>query len=171
MSDPGEEQEGARRGPSVAVMEVLTAAVLFAVGAIVIYDSQRLGTGWAEDGPQSGYFTFYIGLTLCVASALIAFRTLSGGEGKREIFVDGKQARQILTVLVPAAIYVGLIHVLGIYVASALYVGVFMTWLGRHSAARAAFVGVGIGTLLFVTFEKWFVVPLPKGPLERMLGF
>lgn len=171
MSDPGEGEDGARRGPSVALIEVITAAVLFAVGAIVIYDSRRLGTGWTTDGPQSGYFPFYIGLMLCLSSVVIAFRTLSSGGGKREIFVDGKQTRQILTVLLPAAVYIGLIHVLGIYVASALYVTVFMTWLGRYSIARAALVGVGVGVLFFLTFEKWFAVPLPKGPLETMLGF
>lgn len=170
MSNPGEEPGEARRGPSVAVVEVITAAVLFAVGAIVVYDSRRLGSGWTADGPQSGYFPFYIGLLLCVSAAAIAFRALSGGGG-REIFVDGKQVRQILTVLLPAAVYVGLIHFLGIYVASALYITVFMNWLGRYSIARAILVGVGVGVLFFFTFEKWFAVPLPKGPIERMLGF
>ncbi len=119
---PGRGRTGRAEDPSVALIEVITAAVLFAVGAVVIYDSQRLGTGWTTDGPQSGYFPFYIGLMLCLSSVVIAFRTLSGGGGKREIFVDGKQTRQILPVLLPATVYVGLIHVLGIYVASALYI-------------------------------------------------
>jgi hypothetical protein len=171
MSDPADGKEEVRRGPSVALIEVMTSVVLFAIGAIVIYDSQRLGSGWAEDGPQSGYFPFYIGLALCVSSAVIIFQTLSGGASRGEIFVDGKQARQILTVLVPATVYVGLIHVLGIYVASALYIAVFMVWLGRYRLYSSALTGVGVGVFFFLMFEKWFAVPLPKGPLERMLGF
>lgn len=171
MSDPEEGSVPPRRGPSVALMEVITAAVLFAVGAVVIYDSQRLGSGWGSDGPQSGYFPFYIGLTLCLSAAAIALRALSGGLRAGETFIDGGQLRQILSVLVPATIYVGLIHLLGIYVASALYIAVFMVWLGRYDIAQAVAVGLGVGVFFFLMFEKWFTVPLPKGPLERMLGF
>ncbi|MCK7500079.1 MAG: hypothetical protein MZW92_64435 [Comamonadaceae bacterium] len=29
---------------------------------VVIVDSRRIGAGWADDGPQAGYFPFYIGL-------------------------------------------------------------------------------------------------------------
>jgi hypothetical protein len=152
-------------------MEVVTAALLFAVGSIVIYDSERLGSGWGADGPQSGYFPFYIGLVLCLSSAATAFRAFFGGLRGSEIFVDGSQLRQILSVLVPATIYVGLVHVLGIYAASALYIAVFMAWLGHYGIAKAASVGVSVGVLFFLMFEKWFAVPLPKGPLERMLGF
>ena len=38
--------------------ELGVAALLIAVGALVVFDSVRLGTGWADDGPRSGYFPF-----------------------------------------------------------------------------------------------------------------
>lgn len=171
MSDPEEGHGRSGRRPSIAAVEVITAAVLFAVGGVVIYDSQRLGSGWGSDGPQSGYFPFHIGLVLCLSAVATAYQALFGVLRKREAFVDGKQLRQILSVLVPATIYVGLIHVLGIYVASALYIAVFMAWLGRYGIARAVAVGSSVSVLLFLMFEKWFAVPLPKGPFERMLGF
>jgi putative tricarboxylic transport membrane protein len=28
---------------------------------LVLVDSLRVGIGWADDGPRSGYFPFYIG--------------------------------------------------------------------------------------------------------------
>jgi hypothetical protein len=31
-------------------------------------------------------------------------------------------------------------------------------------------VSVGTSVALFLVFELWFQVPLPKGPLENMLG-
>jgi hypothetical protein len=169
MGDSDEEVGAPRRGPSVASIEVITAAALFAVGALVIYDSQRLGSGWGADGPQSGYFPFYIGIILCLSALVTAYRALFGAPN-REAFVDGTQFRRILSVLVPATIYVGLVHLLGIYVASALYIAVFMAWLGRYGVGRAVAVGVAVGFFFFLMFEKWFAVPLPKGPLERMLG-
>jgi hypothetical protein len=36
---------------------------------------------------------------------------------------------------------------------------------------RALPVGVGVAVALFFLFEKWLLVPLPKGPLEAWLGF
>ncbi len=49
--------------------ELAVAAFIFLLGAIVIYDSVRLGVGWPEiHGPRPGYFPFYIGLIMCVAS-------------------------------------------------------------------------------------------------------
>ena len=38
---------------------------------------------------------------------------------------------------------------------------------GRISLA----VGIGVPLALFLMFERWFLVPLPKGPLEALLGF
>lgn len=171
MTDPEEGLGRTGGGPSIAAAEVITAAILFVVGAVVIYDSQRLGSGWGADGPQSGYFPFYIGLVLGLSAVAIAYQALFGALRKRGVFVDRRQSRQILSVLVPATIYVGLIHLLGIYVASALYIAVFMTWLGRYGIARAIAVGSCVSIVFFLMFEKWFTVPLPKGPLERMLGF
>ena len=57
-------------------MEIAVALLLFAVGALVVVDSYRLGANWGDDGPQSGYFPFYIGLLLCIASVatLVASR-------------------------------------------------------------------------------------------------
>jgi putative tricarboxylic transport membrane protein len=30
---------------------------------------------------------------------------------------------------------------------------------------------VGVPVVTFLIFEKWFLVPLPKGPIEEYLGF
>ena len=32
-------------------------------------------------------------------------------------------------------------------------------------------IGIGVPLALFFMFEKWFLVPLHKGPIERLLGF
>lgn len=168
-----EDQDGGRprRGPSTGAVEATVAVLLFVVGLIVIRDSQRLGAGWGDDGPQSGYFPFYIGLLICLSSAATLFQVLFGRLKGRGVFVDRKQLKQILSVLVPAAIYVGFIHVLGIYVASAIFIGFFMVWLGRYPVAKAVAVSLSVSIILFLMFEKWFAVPLPKGAVERLLGF
>ena len=73
--------------------------------------------------------------------------------------------------LVPTAIYVALIPWIGIYVASALFIAVFMRWLGQYGWGLVAAISLGVPLVTFVVFEKWFLVPLPKGPIEAYLGY
>jgi len=71
----------------------------------------------------------------------------------------------------PMAIYVGLIFPLGIYVAPALLIAWFMLPHGKHAVALTVAVALGVPLFFFVVFERWFLVALPKGPLETLLGF
>ena len=159
----------ARAAFSQKSAEIAVAALFFLLGAIVIYDSLRVGIRWADDGPQSGYFPFYIALLICGSSLLNAVFALSKSiPGKA--FVEVGSLKLVLTVLVPAAIYVALIGWTGIYVASVLFVAFFMRWLGKYPWWKVAAVSVGNSVVFFLIFEIWFKVPLPKGPLESMLG-
>jgi len=56
-------------------------------------------------------------------------------------------------------------------VSSAIFIMAFMLVLGRESILRAALVGIAVPVFLFLMFEVWFLVPLPKGPLEAYLGY
>jgi len=76
----------------------------------------------------------------------------------------------VLSVIIPTAIYVALVPTIGIYVASALLIAVFMKWLGRYGWGLVAGVSIGVPIIFFVLFEWWFLVPLPKGPIEDLLG-
>jgi putative tricarboxylic transport membrane protein len=151
--------------------ELAVAALFFAVGAIVIYDSVRLGYGWQEvHGPQPGYFPFYIGLFICLASAVNIARALLIRGPQNRPFVHVGQLKLVLAVLVPAALYVVAVTWIGIYAASFLFIGFFMRWLGRYPWWNTAAVSALAVAVFFLIFEKWFLVPLPKGPLERLLG-
>jgi putative tricarboxylic transport membrane protein len=151
--------------------DIVVALLLTGAGALVIIDSLRLGIGWAADGPQSGYFPFYIGLLMVVASlGTIAIALFKRDDG-HEAFVERAQLRDVLKVLVPAAVFVGLIGFIGIYVASALFIAAFMRWLGGFRWRTIAIVSVAVPIALFLLFEIWFLVPLPKGPLEDFLGY
>lgn len=152
-------------------MEVVVALVLLAGSAIVIFDSVRLGFGWQEgQGPAAGYFPFYIAVALAAASLVNLARAL-GGAGSGRTFVSRVAFGRVLQVLVPSIVFVGLIGYVGIYVASALFLCAFMLIFGRESLLRATAVSIGVPVALFFMFEKWFLVPLPKGPLEAMLGY
>ena len=150
--------------------EIFVAALFFAAGAIVVYDSMRLGARWADDGPQAGYFPFYIGLAICVSALVNLVASLVVAAEKDTTFVEVGQLKLVLAVLVPTAIYVGAIGWLGIYVSSIIFIGFFMRWLGAYAWWKVAAVGTGNSVFFFVIFEIWFKIPLPKGPLEAWLG-
>ena len=150
--------------------EMAVAAFIFLLGAIVIYDSARLGARWGDDGPQAGYFPFYIGLMLCASSAVNLALALLNRRDQDRTFVEVGQLKLVLTVLIPSAIYVGLIGWTGIYVASAVYVAFFMRRLGKYPWWKVAAVSIGNSVAFFLIFEIWFKVPLPKGPVEALLG-
>lgn len=159
-----------RRGVPTFAVEAAVAVILLALGLLVVVTSARLGAGWTSDGPGSGYFPFYVGLILCIASAVTLYQSLLGKKRNHEIFVDGEQLRRVLVVLVPAAVYVGAVTFLGLYVASAIYVAGFMIFLGRYAYWKGILIALIMATLLFLMFEVWFKVPLYKGTLNP-LGF
>ncbi len=147
------------------------AALFFILGAIVIVDSVRLGFGWQEiHGPRPGYFPFYIGLIMCVASLVNVARALLLRGAANKTFVEVGQLKMVLAVLVPTALFAGAVTWIGIYVSSVLFIAFFMLWLGKYAWWKAA--GASILTMVFfyMVFEIWFKVPLPKGIVERLLG-
>ena len=164
-ADPASKPGIGERGPEVAV-----AAILLALACVVLADSLRVGIGWADDGPRSGYFPFYIGLLLFASSGWVLVRALLGWHRNRAEFVEREQLSLVMAMLVPMVIYVGGIALLGIYVASLLLIGYFMRRHGKFGWALSGAVAIGVPLTFFLVFERWFLVPLPKGPIEHLFG-
>jgi hypothetical protein len=159
-----------RSAASTRAVEIGVAAVILIFGLVVAVDSYRLGARWGDDGPQPGYFPFYVGLLICISSAGVLWRALRSPALADESFVSRGELKKVLTVLVPSIVYVGLVAYLGFYVASTLFIAYFMRQLGKYSWIMVVLISVGVNVAFFLTFEIWFSVPLPKGPLEAALG-
>ena len=171
MHDNDHAEDGSRRGVSTRTMEISVAAVILLLSLVVIFDSRRVGAGWADDGPQAGYFPFYVGLILCASSIWTLLQTLLSGKRDGGIFVTYRKLRLVMSVFIPSAIYVAAIYFIGIYVASAIFIGAFMYWHGRFPWTKIILVSVIVPVSMFLMFEVWFLVPLPKGPLEALIGY
>lgn len=152
-------------------VDIVVALIMVGVGALVMADSLRLGAGWGEYGPQAGYFPFYIGLIIVVASLGTVAVTLFSRKQNRDAFVHGAQLRHVLRVFAPTVVFIILVGFIGIYVASAFFIGASMRWLGRFRWLTIVIVSIAVPVALFFLFEIWFLVPLPKGPLEDFLGY
>lgn len=160
--------------PSVSIgsrwPELGVACLLLVIAALILVDSLRVGIGWADDGPRAGYFPFYIGLLLLASSAWIAVGQLLRWKGEDEPFAEREQIVRVVTVLVPTVVYALLILPLGLYVASFILIGYFMRRYGKYGWATVGAVAVGVPLVFFLVFERWFLVLLPKGPLEHLFG-
>jgi putative tricarboxylic transport membrane protein len=161
---------------SVRLWELVVALLFLVFGAGVMWDSWRIGARWGDDGPQAGYFPFYIGLFIVISAVMIMVNALRMRADKGgEAFVTRAQLRMVLTVLIPTILYVVLIdnpwYPLGIYVPSALFIAAFMRFLGKYGWPRIALISLGVVLVFFMMFEIWFQVPLPKGPLEAAFGY
>jgi hypothetical protein len=149
--------------------DLTTTLVLIGISALVVWDSLRLGIGWGSDGPQSGFFPFW--LAVIVAGCAVAIAVMAFRRRDRPVFVRREQIGPVLKALVPAAVFVVLTGLVGLYVASGLYLAVYMRWIGRYSWVAAVALGIAFPVVTFFVFEKWFLVPMPKGPLETWLGY
>jgi len=168
MSETVNETGGA--GPSHRGVEIGVAVAMAILALIGIYGSIKVGIGWGAEGPRAGFFPFYVSLAVLISCAVnLAKVVLSADDGR--LFAEWGQIRQVLAVVVPTAIYVAAVPFLGIYVASALLIIAFMKWLGNYNWLMSIVVGVVVPILTFLMFEVWFLVPLPKGPLENFLGY
>ena len=153
-------------------VELVVALLIVAGGAVVIVDSIRVGIAWAEDGPKAGYFPFYIGCILAATGLWIVGRTLVAWRKLADkTFVTRAELKPVLAMLLPTIGYVVLIYLIGLYVASMIYIAGFMLWQGKYGWLPTVAASVGVPVALFLLFEVWFLVPLPKGPLEGLIGY
>jgi hypothetical protein len=150
-------------------IEILFALLLIGLGALAISDSLRLGIRWAADGPRAGFFPFVVGSLLVASSLVILVQALRGRS--HGVFARVHELKLVATIAGPAAVYVATIPFLGIYVPSVALIFGFMRWLGGYAWWLAAATALGIVLTFFVVFETWFLVSLPKGPLETALGY
>jgi hypothetical protein len=172
MSSSDRTDPAASKGPATYIVDAVVAVIVFFIGAVVIFGSRKLGAEWTSDGPGSGYFPFYIGLIMCISGVGIFYQALFSKKAKRNTdeFVDGEQLKRVLSVLLPAAVYVLAVQFIGLYVASAIYIALFMIILGKFSWIKSIGIALCVNVLFFLMFEVWFKVPLFKGAYN-MLDF
>jgi cell division protein FtsW (lipid II flippase) len=170
-----EQQQTQERPRSVwltnQAFEAIVAVVILLVGVVMMVDARRVGMDWASDGPKGGYFPFRTGAILSIASVVVFLRALFGKHRNHELFVSWGRFKMVLAVLIPTVLYVLATQFIGIYVASAVFIGGFMRAIGRFDWPKVILISVAVSVVLFWMFEIQFLVPLPKGPLESLFGY
>jgi hypothetical protein len=162
------------RSPSLVsrfTLEVGFACLTMAFGATVIAGALEFSIGWGEIGPEAGYFPFRIGSVIILASLVNLARAVARRRAWGGSVLTREEGRRLAAFALPILVYVGVAILLGIYVASALYLAFAVGLVARHRLPIALGVAVGFPLVLFVLFEVVFRMPLLKGPLEAVFGW
>lgn len=149
-------------------LEVGTAALTGAFGAAVVASSMEHGIGWSSAGVEAGTFSFITGLLILGGSLL---NVVLGWLGSRRKIIDGHDLGKIAALFGPALAYVALIPLLGMHVASAVYLFATLAVQKHMTPVRALVLAVVTAVSLYVLFDWLFQVTLPRGLLGNALGF
>ncbi len=145
--------------------EVVCAAALLLIAAVVVREAVRLGAGWGPAGPRAGFFPFWLALILGACSLLNLGRALRLPSQGGPPLVAREAVRPVLALFLPMLGAFALLDVLGFYATAALYLAGFSRWIGRHSWVTVAAVSLLFPVAVLLVIERWFLIPLPKGLL------
>jgi hypothetical protein len=157
--------ESVLKGGKMRKADIVVALGLMAVGFLALGDAVRLGFGWGMSGPESGFFPFYMGLGIVISTIFILLKATKiykkEGPGKRLVPEGG--FTQILWVLLPAIGVVLLTELLGLHLATVLYLAFYMGVVGRLHWGKVILLSILVPLVVYVLFDKIFLIPLPEG--------
>jgi putative tricarboxylic transport membrane protein len=170
-TERGEAPDTSPAVTSSRVVDVAVSLVLLGLAFVLGFDNWRTGISWDSAGPQAGYFPFYLSVILAAACIYGLVKEWVGRRVPSAPFVTRDQLRRVLQVLAPTVAFCFLTQWLGLYVASFLLVTGFMATIGRIAVWKSVVTGLVFSLAMFVTFQIFFDVIMPKGPLEALLGY
>jgi putative tricarboxylic transport membrane protein len=159
----------ANQGPAHRTVELAVTIGIGAFAVLVVAGALQAGIGWGFEGPKAGFFPFIIGIILIGATGVNVWNALQGSTTK--VFAEWDQLKQVAAVTWPIAVFIALVPYIGIYVSATLLIAYFMMRISSYGPIRTALVAILVPLATFLVFELWFLVALPKGPLEAAFGY
>ena len=145
--------------------DIILAFGLMLIGLLVIWDSIRLGFGWGMSGPEAGFFPFYMALGIVICTFFIVLRAIrifkKEGAGKPLIMEGG--LKQILWVMLPAIGMVLFTELIGLHLATVLYLAFYMGIVGKMHWGRVILLSILVPLVIYIVFDRLFLIPLPEG--------
>src|SRR6201997_3212191 len=155
-----EDADGASAYPHRVVgtrsVDIVVYLSLIAFAALLAFDNWRTGMSWADDGPQAGYFPFYLSVLMGAASLYGLVTAMLARAAAGHPFVLRDQFGRVLQVFVPTLLFCIVTQVLGLYVASFVLIAGFMWWIGNIRIWVSVLTSFIFTIAMFVTFEIAF---------------
>jgi len=153
--------------------DIVTGAIIMAFGLLVVFDAARLGFGWGENGPQAGFYPFVMGMIMVIGCIIIIIQAIQrkGVAKSDKPFIPREAVKPVLQVVIPATLMVAATEYIGLYLAAAIYMGIYMRWIGKHSWKAVLPLAIIVPSVTWYVFEKLFLIPMPQGSLMGWLPF
>jgi len=144
--------------------DIACGLALLILGGLVLWESLKLKIGWGLNGPEGGFFPFWLaaGLVICSGAILLKAFFLDSPHGRLPFVRKGGWV-PVVKVAIPAFGMVALTEAVGLYPAAAVYLAVYMRWIGRHRWITILLVSILLPVASYFIFDKWFLIPMPKG--------
>lgn len=149
--------------------EVGVALGVLAFGILTVIGATQSEIGW-QGGPRPGYMPLAVGLIIIGSALGILAGTVLRRRQLADIVFTGEQMGYVATLLIPLICFIVGVTTLGMYVSIVLYMAILLRWQGHYRYDLSFACGLLVAASCFAVFELWFKLPLPKGPLEAMLG-
>jgi putative tricarboxylic transport membrane protein len=151
--------------------DIVFALCLLGLAVLVAWESLTLHIGWGLNGPESGFFPFWLAIGLGICSLIILGQAVwQAAPSWRQPFVQAGGWTPLLTVALPALAMVLLTECIGLYPATALYLAFYMRRVGQHRWPLVLAISLGVPLGSYFLFDKWFLIPMPKGLWGERLG-
>lgn len=152
--------------------ETAFAAILLVASGVLLREALRLPIGWSEIGPGAGFFPFWLAVGVAFQAIVVLVRSLrvpAPPPGRAAPFIQREAFRPLLIAFLPMVAVIGALNYLGLYIGGALYLAGYMIFVGRHHWSTVGLVTILLPLALFFIFERWFLLPMPKGILLEYL--
>lgn len=137
------------------------ASVFFlALAAVVMIEGVRLGAGWDERGPKTGFFPFWLAVLMAVG-AVATFLQAVRRRQTQPFFEHRQELVDLAKVGIPLLLTVVAIPWAGIYIATWVYVWLFAWWYGGFRWWSALLGGLGFAGVMHLALAKAMKISMP----------
>jgi putative tricarboxylic transport membrane protein len=151
----------------VRLADRVAAVLLLAFGAGYALTAARAYTYWGAHGPGSGFFPFWLGVAMAVLATLFLIGAVRQSEPGVPWLPDRRGVLRLVAVVGASALFIALVPVLGMTLATALFLLGLLRFLEGHAWRVALGVALATAGANWAIFTWWLSVPFPTG----LLGF
>jgi putative tricarboxylic transport membrane protein len=122
---------------------------------------------WTPNGPGSGFLPFWLGLVMAGLAAALLVGAVRRPDPGEAWLPHGRGLVRLIVIVLGTVAFVWLLPVLGMTLATFLFLIGILRFLERHSWFATVGVAVGMSAANWLIFIHWLSVPFPIG----ILGF
>jgi len=140
--------------------EVTGGIVLLLLGMAIFFFSMELPY-MSEYGPGPGFLPRWLSFALVVCSAGVLVQLLRKRKKDEPFFKPRtREGVKVLGLIVVNFLFLPL---LGFSIVLALFTGITMRVMGRHSWVLCGLTALGVAIGIHLIFIQWLTIPLPEG--------